>query len=459
MLTIRPRDYFDLKYDAAAQNKIDTLKGKTYLRSAVDKQVAKTITNVHLDGVGEVVLPYGPKLSYDYTDAEGGPFYLKQLEACLWHSQGIGTDWVSGHNPHANQCVLLGTFEVLFTGLNLPDGVVPTLDVRYEAQHEAYWNDRTKGNTLPSESLEKSGDGALITDDWENLWIGAGLRPTTKRKQSVDDGTTTLSKLRSEYALSLEGVGSVSDYNGSREEWLVGYASLGVQPTDAATRKNFMFVKGLEWSSLQDVVKLSEMSEGTDYPESNTARYLKGNNFNLATYQIELLNRDTCKVTGTVPIYNAHAGKGTWSGLNDEERFSVTDWVKALVVTLSFKQFDWSSLDFKYAADGSEDLYPYVFHNTRIANADDAVMGNSWDDYYPKLLLGKFAEGKYYATIKARVGFALANDIRVDTLVQIYDLNNQVISRAGVPCTFRVKRIVRSFGNNEFYYIINCLEE
>lgn len=459
MLTIRPRDYFSLEYDAAAQNKIDTLKGKTYTRNAVVKQVSQSVTNVHLDGAGEVTLPYGPRLSHDYSDTKGGPGYLKQLEACLWHSQGIstrsGAPSAPSYNPSANQCVLLGTFEVLFTGLNLPDGVVPTFDVRYEAQHEAYWKEYVS-SSVPSKALELSGDGALITDDWENLWIGAGLRPTTERAQSVDNEDTRLQELRSAYALSLEGVG-IAD--GTKEEQMVSYAILGSYPPEVSDRWNFMFMKGLEWSSFQDVVKLDIMSGTQDLPESNKARYLKGNNFSLATYQMELLDRDTCRVTGTVPIYNAHAGEGNWSSVNREEHFSITDWVRALIVTLSFTQPDWSGFDFEHAADGSEDLYPYVFHNTRIANAGDTVMGNSWDNYYPKLLLDKFAEGKYYATIKVRVGFALANDIRVDTLVQIYDLNNQVISRAGVPCTFRVKRVVRSFGNNEFYYIINCLEE
>lgn len=94
-----------------------------------------------------------------------------------------------------------------------------------------------------------------------------------------------------------------------------------------------------------------------------------------------------------------------------------------------------------------------------MANVEDKVGDKLWSEYYPKLILDKYAEGKHYVELKVRVGFMLQNDIRVDTKLQIYDLQNKVIARRGIPCVFKVKRILRSFSNNEFYYTINCLED
>ena len=119
---------------------------------------------------------------------------------------------------------------------------------------------------------------------------------------------------------------------------------------------------------------------------------------------------------------------------------------------------DWPGLDFEFVR-GKRDDNPYKFQNTRVANSLDKVGDTLWSAYYPELIFDKYAEGKYYAQLKMRAKFMIENDIKNDTVVQIYDIENQIISRKGKPCTFRVKRIIKVFDSGSFHYLINCLED
>ena len=460
MLTIRPKDYFDLKYNAAASNRVDSLNWNTYVRGLEAKSPVKVVTTGRLVSTQEqIALPCGPLIDplAVYGEAGSGshlspskstyvqnfvdkyqPIYLRQVGRSVWH-ENLDEEVVSEPSD-PGQYLLLGDFETEFTDLNLPDGVVPTVRYGYVLEHLAFQKTFPKTSTIvidPQAYLGYAASGSYISSDWENPWIGASLKPTEDRDQVLD--ATSRDDVSNQFGFELyspEGDEKKYSYFG---DTYFGYTTTYYR-LRMATRSS-----GFREEDLSNIVRTTDMPSDL---------WFKGGRLSLTKKEEKLVDRNTFKVSLRVPIYNAftcyyeEGDSKTWQFLYE--------WLKEVRITLEYPQYSWESKAHTYPEQGN---YPYRFKDKRVANEDDTVAGGRWEEIYPQMLLDRFGEGKYYITLKVRTKFMLENDVKVDTPVQVYDLKNQIISRNGVACTFKVKRIVRSFDSNEYYYTINCLEE
>ena len=468
MLEIHSKDYFSLSYDAAASNRISSINGKNYVRGLEEQTKRIPVKHVRLMGDDtEVSLPLkvmaASSLNGNVYELNGwkvmpvnGLRNDSQLQT-YYFTHGLGSDFNDMDTTH--QFTVLATFEVIFSGLNLPVGVVPKADLTFELQHKkhvsSYSGDVTSGTdrNISSEgfSLVRAlfggsaydafdmQEGAFLNHDWTRIWVGAGLKPTDLRDQAGGS----------------DGKGDIS----TTHRWSIAYSY---------KNDNYIFTEYSRTKGKSDYTTSGEEIQGFD--ESNfeiviadSTKPLRGNSFNLVTLETQLVDRDTCIVRGVIPILNACVSSEYWrSGVDtdiSETIISFHEWLKSFEVLLTYEQMTWTGTDFTVTDSSEQDLYPYKFQSSRIANARDTVLGRNWMEVYPKILLGKYGKGKHYIELKVRVDFMLKNNVSVDTLLQIYDLKNKPIMRGGIPCTFRVKRIVKSFSSNEFYYTINCLEE
>lgn len=480
MLKVYAKDYFSLKYDAAAQNKITSLSGKNYIRDLTKQQQKKVVDKVKLLYEGtdvsigdEVTLPYkvvavpdpdrnGIDMLGDKIPLDVYPMHSKL--GALFFGQEIDS-YDNGVTTVPGQSILMGAFELLFTGLNLPNGVFPTVQCSYDLQHFTLGMLRPKGDSYPIYptriyDLKGVQNGAYATNNWEKIWVGGSLAETDVRDRVLsytEDPQVSFQRrvvdltLHNEYTLKTPN--DVSLIGGSTSFPKVSFPLGGYSSYQNQGPRVIKYNLGFNEDIFSNIVR-----------PFYTDEYLQGGYLDLYKQEISLVDRDTCRVVIQLPILNAYSINASESSIpidtSGNRRFvrpAVTEWLKSVTVTLSYDQMSWSGVNFDRQV--GEDSYPFKFQNTQVANADDTVRGSKWIDYYPKLIFDKYAEGKHYIELKVRVGFMLENDVTIDTPVQVYDLKNQVISRKGKPCTFRVKRIIKSFSNNEFYYIINCLED
>lgn len=492
MLEIRARDYYSLKYDAAAQNKISSLSGKTYIRDVARQKQTKVVDTVKLihDGADvsagdEVSLPYAAIAASHWNESgtlEGktilSPWDMHYRLGALFFGQRL-----SFPPSESGQSVLMGAFELLFTGLNLPEGVFPTVECSYELQHFSFGAVQPRGaswRTSLSEIYNLKGvqSGTYLTRDWERMWVGAGLAETDARDQVVRSTVTSIPTLyeatdailHDEYAIKVPNDNRVVDSAVGPDNLR---ASLGkyYDNRQYISRVN----EGFNESIFENVVKPFYTYGREEYPDvdGDISAYLQGGYLDLYKQEIKLLNRDMCRVIVQLPILNAYSTDGNYAivpTLPDPTnapsyiaewptRMAVTEWLKSVTVTLNYDQMSWTENPFNFSSAKGEGTYPFNFTATRAASAEDRIGETLWENYYPNLIFDKYSEGKHYVELKVRVGFMLKNKVTIDTPVQVYDLNNQVISRQGKPCTFRVKRIIKSFGRDGYYYTINCLED
>lgn len=481
MLEIHARDYFSLKYDAAAQNRISSVTGKNYTRNLTEESKTIKVTNVTLSATNEqVALPFKiAPVSYRSYDSYAGVYdqtnsagyrilsttRFEDLYKPLTFRQGLASAMYSG------QHVLFAKFEVIFRDLNLPEGVTPEVALLFNTQHFARGfysrEDASKKDydldqlMIPYLTPEHIQEGTYITHNWERIWLGACIKETDARDVEIAQTSgydAEIPKALYDYCYWVPAGEDGSEIHAGVGEYR-SYTSVSTGPV----KVQFAFENTeLTVDDFDRVVRTDRLVT-VEQLEQNS--YLRGTYLDSVTMETQLVDRDTFRVAGEIPILIDRLSFMRKWEVNSyfAESYplyaNIYEWLKSLEVQITYTQMSWAGTDFAVQLEGEKDLYPYKFANTRMGNIEDTVRGHNWNDYYPKLLLDKYGEGKHYVELKMRAAFMLDNNVGIGTSVQIYDLKNRAISRNGVPCTFKVKRIIKSFSNNEFYYIINCLEE
>lgn len=463
MLEIRARDYFSLKYDAAAQNRISSISGKNYIRGKTEETKTIKVDEVTLTATKEkVTLPFKVLPVYATAiDEQAQEYHMlsrseyEETYKPLTFGQGVPA-------VYSYQHLLFAQFEVIFRDLNLPEGVIPEVSLSYEAEslpfaYAANISDSVSRDAAYLKNLNLAShmrQGAYITFDWENMWIGAAIKETEDREIETSDGDgyndlDYNKELRTTYCYNCPVLAGTT--NQAYNPFPAGVGLL----KSAISDNHLEYVlenADFELDDLEDIVRNDRMST---YPRGG---YFRGGNYKGVSIETELLNRDTFRVLVTLPIVVDYESfdpmNSTWQG-----GANIYEWLKSINVQIAYPQMSWSGEDFNIQLEEEKDLYPYKFENTRMGSIEDKVLGHSWSDYYSKLLLEKYGKGRHYVELKMRAKFMLENAVGIDSTVQIYDLKNRPITRDGKVCSFKVKRIIKSFANNEFYYIINCLEE
>ena len=106
----------------------------------------------------------------------------------------------------------------------------------------------------------------------------------------------------------------------------------------------------------------------------------------------------------------------------------------------------------------------YVRLNGNIADIDSGDYyitirkPNLWTEVLAKDLLDKYDKGKYTVDCAVAAAWAIDNDIKVNSKVQVKLLDGTFISRGSEPCTFEIKNIEKRYEQHEFVFELKLLE-
>lgn len=417
MLTIRASDYYSIGYDAAAQNRIDQLEGNTYERILEQQTVTQIVTELTTVRTKASFTP--------------GTWDISFLQNNYDYRLGVSGSWqiltsITAANTY--QYTVLGDYEVTFSDLNLPEEatiaatVTPTITSKQTNWHPGY---QTEESTDDAAML-----GYLDTDGYSPI---NGFYNCNSNEEFC---LTACTKWDAEPKM---------DCNlAEAESRTIDRVANGVPPLLNADPKGSASYFGIEASEMEVVWAAPSFQ-----PKIQYARAIR----NLYTQTITKESRDVVKVSGRMPVATMHNSRTSGS------RLIYMGVLEQLQVSLTYGYAAWNASPFKYTHEGSKGEYPYKFDGESLANSGDNVAGTPWSSYYPNQIFDRYAKGKYYIQLRVRAKFMLLNDARIDTEVQIYDLRGRLISRGGTPCTFKIKRIIKTFDHGEFTYTINCLEE
>lgn len=430
MTIIRPSDYYSLSYDAAAQNTVDELFGNNHKRVLAEQSITLAVTELKTVRTKASFVPGTWQQSflrsnYDYKLKNGSTYSHTVLST------------TTTRTADTTQYTVLADYEVVFTQLNLPEEATLSVEIQPEiiSKHTHYHaassgsnNDSAMLGYLDSDGYAAE-SGFYNCESNDKFCLTSGTRWDATYGENVNVSQASSKKLT--------------------------YVDLGVPTflnTDVTPTSLY---EGIEEDAMEKVWSAATMS-GTWFRRSIQ---------NLYSMTTEKLDRDTVRVTGRMPVATMHEtttatlSVSSSSASSDNSKSLYMGVLEKLNVKLTYLQMAWNSTSFDYLAEGSQKRYPYKFSNERLANTKDKVGNRLWSDYYPQLIFGKYSGGRYYVQLKVRAKFMLVNDLHIDSEVQIYDLKGKLISRNSQPCIFRIKRIIKTYDNSEFTYIINCLEE
>ena len=458
MIEIRSKDYFKLTYDTAAQNRVSSLSGKTYVRTLVERQQSVTVTEVELTDGTIIQLPYNSKKFG--ADIAPDPYdnytYFNPYDIKRDIRFGEGVSY-----PLAGQSITLAKADVLFKGFVLPEEEEKvTVELSYATKHKTIGyilNGKELSGTKLTEKFQELWDakeaeeGLITSETWDSLWIGCPLRRT-------ESGSTRDQYFQWYVECDQWDNESVFPFYPGSHVYFKTYINLAddevVQEYKASSDSGITILPSLgafDW--IVDRVINNEETEVTytfhgkdvNLIRTSVVRYRTGGYVTKARVYISRL-----------PILNIQ--NSTYTGSASSYIAQIQEWLESFTVTLKYKQYEWVGEDFSIEG-ATDDLFPYKFPDAQVANKNDTVGGVSWDSAYKELVFNKYLQGKRFVELKIKAAFALEKGIKLETPIRVYDLENRPISRDGVPCTFRVKRLVKAFNDNDFYYIINCLED
>lgn len=170
-----------------------------------------------------------------------------------------------------------------------------------------------------------------------------------------------------------------------------------------------------------------------------------------------------------VRYFQVAAAKAVGSWIHSVEirrdSYGWKDVASKVTITLQAGTFDESTEQLSYSLDGSGNLTENVInaHPISIEQNDlvtmDALWGSdTWVERMPEYLLTEYQKGKYVLECTVKADWALINNIRINTEIQVKLQNGQFISENGSTTTFAVKTIEKSFKNSEFVYNLRMLE-
>lgn len=81
-----------------------------------------------------------------------------------------------------------------------------------------------------------------------------------------------------------------------------------------------------------------------------------------------------------------------------------------------------------------------------------------WTDTIPYAILDKYVQGKYIVQCDVLASWALQNNIKANTQMQVKLQNGKYIQRGDSICTFEVKNIEKRFKDSEFIYALKLME-
>lgn len=433
MITIRPSDYYSLSYDAAAQNTVDELFGNNHKRVLAEQSITLAVTEL------KTVRMKAPFVPGTWQQSFLRSYYDYMLQDGSRNAYSDGT--IDGYTT---QYTVLADYEVIFNQLNLPEKAVLSAEIQPEitSKHTAYHK------SVPNNSPTTSTDDAVMLGylDSDGYDAESGFyNCESNDKFCLSSGTLWNAAYKNiSYSIS-------SDLNDAFKQKLP-LVDMGIPYTVPTHPNLYHKYFGIEQDDMELVWTLKHASTGI------TAQFRRAIR-NLYSHTIEKLDRDTVRVTGRMPVATMHESLSHTYSNNHYERQLYMGVLEKLNVKLSYQQMAWNNTSFDHLVEGSQKRYPYKFSNERLANIKDKVGDRLWSDYYPQLIFGKYSNGCYYVQLKVRAKFMLVNDLHIDSEVQIYDLEGKLISRNNQPCTFRIKRIIKTYDNSEFTYTINCLEE
>lgn len=430
MIKIRPSDYYSISYDAAAPNRIDKLNGSTHQRYQKSQQ--KTISISQLRTVNN-------KSKWSLGLPTINEVIRQSSVEIADRARGISSTEIAVLVSLANSFwVVSGSCSALFEDLDMADDAVPVLRVqpRYAYKQALLVVD----GASPSQ-VESQINAALDAQLQENA-------PYSGLFNGSSDSSIVLSTCARVNVVETKS-GEVS--TGVTLEQQANYTYITCA-TAAFNGTPLHVERGVPAGTV-----MRDVWSGENMPTF----YYKLGVADFRNQQVEILDRNTVQVRAELPIaILAEAShKFTNSTAATVGKQVMLGYLEALSLSLEYPVEAWRSTAFSEAAADSDGTHPYQFSNDRVANINDRVGNAPWADYFPQKIFNKYALGKYYIQLRMRAKFMLINDLRIDSEVQIYDLRGRLISRNGVPCTFKIKRILKEYGGGEFTYTINCLEE
>ena len=120
-------------------------------------------------------------------------------------------------------------------------------------------------------------------------------------------------------------------------------------------------------------------------------------------------------------------------------------------------EFNYSLVNGELIANASGD-YPEALSSNELITYDSKMNNKSWQEEMSRTLLTKYINGKFKAIAEVPIAWLIKNDVHINTQMQLESLQGTLINRKGVPCTFEVKRIEKSFASNLYSCTIELLE-
>lgn len=170
-----------------------------------------------------------------------------------------------------------------------------------------------------------------------------------------------------------------------------------------------------------------------------------------------------------VPISVAWAAASRYYGaLNNEyflDSFAFLDLITEISVEIFGRPYNTEDVVYNYSLDSSGNLVnatkndnAYKIDNNELITVSSTIDGQDWMSGISKILLDKYKNGKYVVRVKVPAKWAILNNVHINTLIRIKTLEGDYVSRAGIPCIFEVKIIIKKFEGSSFNYELQLME-
>lgn len=188
------------------------------------------------------------------------------------------------------------------------------------------------------------------------------------------------------------------------------------------------------------------------------------------TVSVQKITDYQFKVQWTAPVRFAYlAASRTRGGLGtlyELDNSAFVDNITNVAVKLTGVPFSVNTIDKSYGLDGAviTTNAPNT-HPIKLEASEAFTLGTSfygavtpWHLLLAELILSTYKNGKYVVECSVPTMWALDHNIHVNSEMRIRLQNSQLISRNGIPCTFKVKTIEKRFSATSTTYALRLME-
>ena len=193
---------------------------------------------------------------------------------------------------------------------------------------------------------------------------------------------------------------------------------------------------------------------------------------NIISLKVDKVDDFTFNIWWKAPVRLAYATASRYAYCDLDEatftevdNYAYLDNISKVTITLNGRPYNIDAVNVSYSMSGGSlieevsNAHPYKIDKYESITLASTIGGVDWTRAISSSLLTKYKDGKYVVAFDVPASWALLNEIKVNTEMQIKLQDGTLISRGSTPCTFEVKTIEKKFNNSEFTFSLRVMEK